>query len=87
MKVNAVTPKYTLSESTLRNIEIATKLSGDEMRKLSLEEARDLMIKRGVIKKHNPIKEFIKDMYQRLGRKLGLLETSHYRPYIYTDID
>lgn len=70
MKVNAVTPKFTLSEKTLKGISKATRLSTVELTTLSPEEARKLMIKRGAIKKKNPIVEFIRDMYQRLGEKL-----------------
>ena len=62
MKVNAVTPRFTLSEKTLQNISKKTKLSTVELTTLSPEKARELMLKRGVIKKKNPIIEFISDM-------------------------
>ena len=76
---------FHLSNNTRQMIEKVTKLSFDEMKNLDPQEARDLMIQRGVIKKPNPVKEFFKNVYKKFGEKFGLLEKP--RPYIYTDID
>jgi len=64
---------FHLSNKTKQMIEKITKLSYDEIRDLSPDDARDLMIKRGSVKKQNPIKNFLKSIYQKIGEHFDLI--------------
>lgn len=76
--------KFSLKPETLSSISKHTKLTSNELCTLSTEEAKQKMLKMGVIKKENPIKKIAKELYQKLGEKLGLIEK---QVYIYTDND
>ncbi len=75
---------FKINQDSMRFIEKNTKLTADEMRNLSLQDTRDLMVKRGAIKKPNPFKEFFTKLYKNFGEKYGLLKKEH---HFYTDID
>ena len=72
MKIQPI--KFQLSKETIKHIENSTRCSIEELRTLSLAETKDLMIKRGVVKKPNKIKQWFADKYKTIGEKLGLLE-------------
>ena len=76
--------KFRLKPETLRSISKRTRLTPNELCTLSIEEAKLKMFKMGVIKKENPIKKIARQLYQKLGEKLGLIEK---QVYIYTDND
>lgn len=76
--------KFRLKPETLRSISKRTRLTPNELSTLSIEEAKLKMFKMGVIKKENPIKKIARQLYQKLGEKLGLIEK---QVYIYTDND
>lgn len=72
MKIQPI--KFQLSKETIKHIENSTKCSIEELRTHSLTETKDLMIKRGAMKKPNRIKQLFANKYQTIGEKLGLLE-------------
>ena len=76
--------KYQLSDKTIKLIEQKTKCSINELRTLPLNEAKELMLKRGAMKKHNVIKQWFADKYKTIGEKLGLLKKEY---NFYTHID
>ena len=82
--MNVPNIKSRLEPKTLELISKSTKLSKEELCILTIKEARDKMFERGAIKKPNPIKTFLKNLYKKLGEKFGLLD-KHYN--IYTDVD
>ena len=74
MKIQSI--KFQLSKETIKHIENSTRCSIEELRTLSLAETKDLMIKRGAMKKPNRVKQLFANKYQTIGEKLGLLENS-----------
>ena len=82
MKVPDV--KFQLKPKTLEHISKSTRLTKEELRSLSIEEAYNKMLERGAVKKPNPIKVFFKNLYKNIGEKLGLLDKQY---NIYTHID
>ena len=78
--------RYKLADETLRLISKTTKLSKEELTNLPLDKQIELMEQRGSIKKPSPVRNFISDLYRKVGEKFGLLEKN--RNYnFYTDID
>lgn len=75
---------FNSSEKTIEAIERSTKLTRDEMRKLSLTDCEKLMTERGTLKKPSKFKTWIAEKYKKFGEKFGLLEKQY---NIYTDID
>ena len=82
MKIQSI--KFQLSKETIKHIENSTRCSIEELRTLSLTETKDLMIKRGAVKKPNKIKQWFADKYKTIGENLGLLEK---QCNFYTHID
>lgn len=82
MKVGNV--KFHLKPETLEHISKTTRLTKEELYTLSREDAYSRMLERGAIKKPNPIKIFLKNIYKNIGEKLGLLDKKY---NIYTHID
>ena len=61
-------------------------VSKEELTNLPLDKQIELMEQRGSIKKPSPVRNFISDLYRKVGEKFGLLEKN--RNYnFYTDID
>lgn len=80
--------QYKLNEKTIKLIESKTRLSYNQMKNLTIEDATKLMHKRAsIIEKFNincnKIKLCTGKIYKNIGEKLGLLEKQH---NIYTDI-
>lgn len=69
--------KFKLSNDTLKFVSISTKLSVDELRNLSLDDAAILMKERGAIKQPNKLKQYLADKYKKFGEKTGLLRKQH----------
>ena len=65
---------YKLSEKTIENISKSTKLTKDELFNMSLNDQVRLMEQRGSLKKANPVKNLVRDLYKKLGETTGLLE-------------
>ena len=76
--------KFRLNETSLKYISKNTKLTPEELCTLSITESRQEMIKRGAIKAPNMLEIYAKNLYNKLGERLGFIE----KPFnIYTDID
>lgn len=75
---------FKLSDQTIKHLEKNTKCSIEELRTLSLGETKNLMIKRGAVKKPSKIKQWFADKYKELGEKTGLLKKDY---NFYTDVD
>ena len=82
MKIKPI--KFQLSKETIKHIENSTRCSIEELRTLSLAETKDLMIKRGAVKKPNKIKQWFADKYKKFGEKVRLLKKDY---NFYTHID
>ena len=72
MKVKPI--NFQLSKETIKHLEKSTRCSIEELKNLTIDEAKGLMIKRGAMKKTNVIKEWFTDKYKQIGEKLGLLK-------------
>ena len=75
---------FKLNNVSIKFIEENTKLSYDEIRLSSLDEATKLMKKRGSFNEINKAKQWLADKYRQIGEKLGFLEKNY---NTYTDID
>lgn len=80
--------QYKLSEKTIKMIERKTRLSYDEMKYLTFDDAAKLMRKRAPIgekfqHEFKKIQLWFGNIYKNIGEKLGLLEKKY---NIYTDI-
>ena len=85
MKTQAVKPiKFQLQKETIKHIEKSTGCSIEELKTLSFNETKELMIKRGAIKKPNVIKNWFADKYKQFGERLGLLKKEY---NFYTHVD
>lgn len=82
MNVPAI--EFQLSKLTVKNIEKSTRCSINELRTLPLNEAKELMLERGAMKKPNVIKQWLADKYKTIGEKLGLLKKDY---NFYTHVD
>ena len=82
--MNVPTIKYQLSKETIKHLEKSTRCSIEELKNLPIDEAKELMIKRGAMKKTNVIKEWFANKYRQFGEKLGLLKKEY---DFYTHID
>lgn len=76
--------KFKLSDNTLNAISESTKLTVNELHRLPLDEAANLMKKRGSLKEPSKFKQWFSGKYKEFGEKYGLLK-KHYN--IYTDVD
>ncbi len=82
--MNVPSIKFQLKPKTLESISKSTRLSKEELYNLSIEEAHNKMFERGAIKKLNPIKVFLKNLYRNFGERFGLLDKNY---NFYTHID
>ena len=69
---------FTLSKSTISSISKMTKLSEDEMKNLSPDLLRKIMIERGAIKQQSKIKQILAKMYKSIGKRLGLIKAEYH---------
>ena len=76
--------RYKLSDETLKQISISTKLSVEELHRLPMAEAEKLMKERGSLKEPNKLKLWISDIYRKFGEKMGFLQKEY---PIYSDGD
>ena len=72
MKIRPI--KFQLSKETIKQVEKNTRCSIEELRTLPFNETKELMIKRGALKKPNKIKQWFSDKCKATGGNLGLLE-------------
>ena len=63
--INSFGANFTLSKSTISSISKHTRLSEDELKNLSPETARKIMIERGAIKQTSKIKQFFVNIYKK----------------------
>lgn len=82
--MNVPVIEFQLSKLTVKNIEKSTRCSINELRTLPLNEAKELMLERGAMKKPNVIKQWLADKYKTIGEKLGLLKKDY---NFYTHVD
>ena len=72
--MNSINLKFHLKPNTLKSISQSTKLSERELKTLPINEARETMKARGVIKEPNPVFVFLKEQYIKLGKSLGFID-------------
>ncbi len=75
---------FKLSNATLNAISRTTKLSEDELHRLPMAEAIQLMKDRAVIKEPSKFKLWLAEKYKQFGERNGLLKKQY---SIYTDVD
>ena len=69
-----INTKFRLNPNTIKSISQHTKLSERELKTLPIDEVRETMKARGVIKEPNPVFMFLKEQYIKLGKFLGFLD-------------
>lgn len=65
--------RFKLSDITLNAISSSTKLSVDELHRLPMDEAIQLMKDRGAIKEPSKFKLWLSEKYKQFGERNGLL--------------
>ena len=76
--------KFKLSSESIKAVESSTGLSYDEMTRLPLDEATELMKKRGKLKEPSKFWQWLSEKYKSFGERHGLLKKQY---NIYTDVD